>query len=158
MRLAESLPGCWLARYYFFTRSFFITTCHLVAPSFYGQLRSPEPMGRTLSPVTMQSAQTAQLFGSLCLFADANGSTSARSRASIGMRPLPPYRQATAMPNASITTDVHKSLDVHRDFSPQATFNLVIGQCGSNPSNLIICQIFYATVWIHLGLVQYFPG
>ena len=54
---------------------------------------------------------------SLLEFLDA--ATRAFARARIGPRALAAQRQAAAMPNASVATEIHQSLDVHRDFTAQ---------------------------------------
>src|SRR6185369_5711641 len=52
--------------------------------------------------------------------------TGALLRARVRMRPLTAHRQTTTVPDPAVGTDVHQSLDVHRHFGAQRTFDLVV--------------------------------
>src|SRR5215471_7733980 len=47
-------------------------------------------------------------------------------RAGIRVRPLTTNRQTTTVPDATVRTDVHQTLDVHRYFGAQRTFDLIV--------------------------------
>src|SRR5690606_17355089 len=48
------------------------------------------------------------------------------TRARIGMRALAANRERTTVTQAAVAAKVHQTLDVHRDFTTQVTFNLVV--------------------------------
>src|SRR6476620_9944670 len=54
-----------------------------------------------------------------------SGNRAARTllRARFGVRPLPTHRQPATVADATIRSDVHQSLDVHRDLGPERAFD-----------------------------------
>src|SRR5690348_2895226 len=64
------------------------------------------------------------LLGDLLLAGDR--ATRTLLRASVGVRPLTTNGQTAPMTDAAIRSDVHQSLDVHRDFGAERAFDLVL--------------------------------
>jgi hypothetical protein len=59
------------------------------------------------------------------------------------------------MSNAAVTSDLHQSFDIHLDFAPQITLNLVIlVDVFSKAGDILIRQFMDAGVRIHTGILE----
>src|SRR5690606_30957129 len=92
--------------------------------------RSTSPAaGRLAPPLPIQNNRPAETGAELLLLAgDRLGRTLAG--AGIGMGPLAPNRQATAMAQATIIAQVHEALDVHRHIAAQIAFHDIVAVDG----------------------------
>src|SRR5271170_3600940 len=63
--------------------------------------------------------------------------------AGVGARALTSQRQTAAVAYASITTEVHQSLDAHRDFPAQVTFDGDLADFTANRVQIGFGQILY---------------
>src|SRR5579884_563483 len=75
----------------------------------------------------------------------------------IGPRPLPSNRKSAAMAKTSVTTDIHQTLDAHRDFAAEISFHpqAALDRL-TKPDHLIFFQILHAGVRIDVCLFQKF--
>ena len=81
----------------------------------------------------------------------------ARSLASpsIGMRSLSANRQRTAMPQSSVTTNVHQALDVHLDSLAEIALNLALRlKDGADSTEFVLTKILDPCIKIDMGLVK----
>ena len=86
------------------------------------------------------------------LLPPANGLAGAFAHPGIGARPLPAYRKPFTMPQSSITTDVHETLNVLTDFAPQVTLNAVVGRYYSaDLAHFAFCQIAHPDILVYPG-------
>jgi hypothetical protein len=53
---------------------------------------------------------------------------------------LAAHRQTAAVTEASVTANIHQSLDVHRSFPAQVTLNREFCDCVANPLKITVCQ------------------
>src|SRR5690606_21294247 len=67
-------------------------------------------------------------------------------RPRVRVRPLPPHRQPTAMPQTPVAADVHQPLDVHRDLGTKRALHLVLVlDDPTQPVHLVIRQLVHPT-------------
>jgi hypothetical protein len=71
------------------------------------------------------------------------------------MRSLTPHRQPSAVPQASVTSNVHHPFDVHLDLLPQITFDtaLLIDH-RPDPVNLFLGEFPNSRIRAYMGLPQ----
>jgi len=67
---------------------------------------------------------------------------------SVGLGALPTQRQAAAVTDAPITTQVHQTLDVHADITSKITLDSKLGYFCTQRLNLRFGQIFDLDRWI----------
>jgi len=69
----------------------------------------------------------------------------ARPLASPGIcaRALAAHWQATLVPHSAITAKIHQAFDIHRDLSPEISFNYEFSDLLAQSINLGICQILH---------------
>src|SRR5215217_3652703 len=76
-------------------------------------------------------------------------------RAGVRVRALAAYRQPATMTNAAIRTNVHQSLDVHRDFGAQRALDLVVAL--DDTANLVdvsVCEIANTQRRVDTGFLE----
>jgi hypothetical protein len=72
------------------------------------------------------------------------------------VRALTADRQSATVPQPSIASDIHQSLDVHLDSLAQVALNLALGfEDRADTAELILIQIAYASTMIYPRLSQY---
>src|SRR5512147_884349 len=71
--------------------------------------------------------------------------------AGVGARALTPQRQSAAVAYASITTEVHQSLDAHRDFAAQIPFDGDLADFASDRVEVCFGQVLNLRARIHAG-------
>jgi hypothetical protein len=81
-------------------------------------------------------SKSAQLF--LC---GSDSLTWALTSTGVGSGTLPPDRQATAMPNSPITTEIHQSLDAHRHFTTKISLHAKLANFFAQPIHFCIGKI-----------------
>src|SRR5262245_43168113 len=76
----------------------------------------------------------------------------------VSMGALPPYRQATAVPQTTIGTHLDVALDIHRDFLAQIAFHRAfLFQDLANPVDLVFIEVRHLLVKIDAGAIQQRP-
>ena len=81
------------------------------------------------------------LFLTRCLLLRDRCAPRAFTSACVCVRSLTAHRQSTTMTQATITTDVHQTLDVHLDALAQIAFDLALRfEDGANPAQLVFTQ------------------
>src|ERR1700728_737298 len=82
------------------------------------------------------------LFGDFLLARDRN--RLAFTGTCVGMRALTAHRQALAMAQCAVAAEVHQPLDVHRDFTPLITLDLIftVDQF-ANPQNFVVRELVH---------------
>jgi hypothetical protein len=75
----------------------------------------------------------------------------ALARTRIGPRTLTTQRQAAAVPNASVATEVHESLDVHRDFAAQIALDGELRDHFAQARDLRIREVLDLRARLHAG-------
>ena len=74
----------------------------------------------------------------------------------VGMGTLASHWETPAMSESPIATYVHKSLDIHRNFGPEATLYLVFSlNLLTQFCDIIIGQIDGAAVRVYTRMIQY---
>jgi hypothetical protein len=87
--------------------------------------------------------------------ATADGSLRPTPRAGIGARALATQREATAMPQAAIRSDIHQSLDVHRHFAPEIALDAVfLVNDLAQAIDFIVSQVADACIRVDPGSLQ----
>jgi hypothetical protein len=75
------------------------------------------------------------------------------------VRALAANRQRTTMTQAAVATQVHQALDVHRNFTTQVTFDLVVSiDCFADLKDFSIRQLVNATIVGNANLRYDFPS
>src|SRR5688572_21089569 len=88
-----------------------------------------------------------------CLLLGYSCAARAFARARVRVRALSANGQATAMPQAAISADVHQTFDVHLNALAQVAFNFALGfQDRANATELFFAQITHARVETDLRL------
>lgn len=87
---------------------------------------------------------------------DADGLARAFARAGVGLGALAANRKATEMPDATVTLDTLKALQVHTDFAAQITFNDVFAVLDrmDDLRKLLLGEVLGPDAWIDVGLGQ----
>ncbi len=71
------------------------------------------------------------------------------------MRTLPSHRQAAAVAQTTVATDIHQPFDVHGNFGAQGALHPVIfGNDIADFGDIIIAQILDARIRINAGLLE----
>lgn len=87
-----------------------------------------------------------------------NHSTGALPGPAVCPGPLASHRQTATVPDTTIGAQIHQSLDVHRDITPQVTFQGIIRHLASNPVKICLTQLLDTGCWIDTGSLAYIPG
>jgi hypothetical protein len=91
----------------------------------------------------------------LFLFPANGGSPGSLARPRIRACPLSPYGKALAMPEPTVQSQVHQSLDIHGDFTSQITFDLVLFiNDPTDTGDLSLGKVVRLRVPVHTGLGQ----
>jgi hypothetical protein len=70
-----------------------------------------------------------------------DGPTRSLAGSGVGFGALPPDRQAAAMPQAPVATEVKQALDIHADFTPQVALNIQFGDFRPQGIHLPLIQL-----------------
>ena len=90
-------------------------------------------------------------YDDLALLSTTNGSPRSPTRPRVSPRALPPRRHTSPMAKTAITPNIHQSLDVHSDFTPQVTLDPhFLVDDFANAVDLIVSQIPHARVRAHI--------
>jgi hypothetical protein len=94
-------------------------------------------------------------FCDLALFAATHSSPRAAPGPSVRARALASGRHSAAVPKTAIAPDIHQALDVHRDFSPQVTFDphLLVHDF-TNAVDFIVRQIPHARIRAYIRALE----
>ncbi len=75
------------------------------------------------------------------------------------MRALAANRQRTTMTQTAVAAQVHQALDIHRNFTTQVTFDLVVSiDCFADLKDFSIRQLVNATIVSDADLRYDFPS
>src|SRR5215204_539708 len=103
----------------------------------------------------LRRQQSPTTYFDLRLLAATNRSTWTAPRPGIGSGALSSRRHAATMAQTPVATDVHQTLDVHRDFPAQIALDphLLVDNL-TNAVDLVVGQVPYSSIWVDIRALE----